>query len=112
MKLTYIGTPATQSVAFPCDVPVTGIRRAAPIAMTAALGLTVHGEAKLRQEKTAFTQAQMRKAAAAVGTRTTVPVSDRSAMLGRLFGDAKIPTTGTSNAGVQGPPPWRPPVIT
>ena len=84
-------------------VPVVDARRiTAPISMPVTPGLAAHGVAKLRQEKTAFIQARLGAAGFAYGAIGMVT--------GRPAGDPQ--TTRTANGGVQGPPPWRRPVIT
>ncbi|MET8157499.1 hypothetical protein ABZT47_14060 [Sphaerisporangium sp. NPDC005289] len=112
MKQILIPTCATPWLASPRGsgmrgaAPVMGAARfTAPVAMPAAV-LTVAGPAKLRQEKTARILAD----AAGFAYGTTVVIAEHAAALGRPFGDEQ--TSSTANGGVQGPPPWRHPVIT
>ncbi|MET8144631.1 hypothetical protein ABZU32_30380 [Sphaerisporangium sp. NPDC005288] len=112
VKQILIPTCATPWLASPRGsgmrgaAPVMGAARfTAPVAMPAAV-LTVAGPAKLRQEKTARILAD----AAGFAYGTTVVIAEHAAALGRPFGDEQ--TSSTANGGVQGPPPWRHPVIT
>jgi hypothetical protein len=90
-------------------VPASGAQKITVLITTpATLGLAACGAAKLRQEKTALVQARLGAAAFAYGT--TGMVTDHAADFGRPVGDPQ--TTRTANGGVQGPPPWRQPVIT
>ncbi|MCW2878036.1 MAG: hypothetical protein JWQ95_2136 [Sphaerisporangium sp.] len=113
VKTIQISTSATPWLASQCagstTVSVAGARRiTAPITMPATLGLAANGAAKLRQEKTALLQARLGSAAFAYGTIGMV--TDHTTAFGRQAGDPQ--TTSTANGGVQGPPPWRKPVIT
>ncbi|MFB9250845.1 hypothetical protein ACFFWE_21615 [Sphaerisporangium melleum] len=111
MKLMSM-TPAMPWLAFPCadgmhDTTAAGLgvaRHAAAIAMP-ALGLTADGPAKLRQEKSVRVQAD----AAVIAYGATAQVAGYAAAFRRPADDA---TPSTANGGVQGPPPWRRPVIT
>ncbi|WP_248966163.1 hypothetical protein [Sphaerisporangium perillae] len=110
MKQIEMSTSATPWLASLCGMPIavsgTAVRSTiAPITMP-AFGLTVDGAAKLRQEKTA----RVRLGAAAFAYGTTGMVTDHAAAFGRPVSDPQ--TTSTANGGVQGPPPWRQPVIT
>ncbi|MFC4532416.1 hypothetical protein [Sphaerisporangium dianthi] len=112
MKQILVSTCATPWVAslrgsgMRSAAPIMGAARTtAPIAMV-ALGLTADGPAKLRQEKTA----RVLLGAAAFAYDTTGMVTDHPAAFGRPIGDEQ--TSSTTNGGVQGPPPWRQPVIT
>ncbi|MFC4587506.1 hypothetical protein [Sphaerisporangium corydalis] len=109
MKLTIIPTPATPWLASLSGSAVVHTAGRAIAPMTpATLGLMVDGAAKLRHEKTARVQAALGSAAFAYAT--PVMVTDRPAVFGRPGSDPQ--TTSSANGGVQGPPPWRQPVIT
>ncbi|MEO3813798.1 hypothetical protein ABGB17_32785 [Sphaerisporangium sp. B11E5] len=89
---------------------VTGMRAViAPTAWQGTPGITADGAAKLRQEKTAPIQACLGQGVAR--RNTTDLVLDHPAAFGR--GPVVDPqTTSTAYGVVQGPPPWRHPVIT
>jgi hypothetical protein len=112
VKLIPNSTSATPWLASLCSdtvAPVAGARSiTAPITTPETLGLMIDGPAKLRQEKSALIQARLGRADFAYGT--TGMVTDHPAVFGGPVGDAQ--TTSTANGGVQGPPPWRQPVIT
>ncbi|GAA3822598.1 hypothetical protein GCM10022226_48810 [Sphaerisporangium flaviroseum] len=112
MKKIVDSTFATPWLASLCSetvVPVAGARSfTAPIITPEILGLMTDGPARLRQEKSAFLQVRLGKAAFAYDT--TGMVTDHPAIFDGPVGDAQ--TKSTANGGVQGPPPWRQPVIT
>jgi hypothetical protein len=108
VKLTAISTSATPWLASQCANTVTPVAGARSITAPHALGLTADGAAKLRQEKTARVQAALGSTIFTYGT--TGMVTDHPAVFDGPVGDEQ--TTSTANGEVQGPPPWRQPVIT
>ncbi|GII80923.1 hypothetical protein Sru01_59050 [Sphaerisporangium rufum] len=108
-QLVMMTTPAKPWVTSPRPGFAAGVRRAIvpAAALPATLGLLADGTGAVRQEKTAFIQARLGKAAFAY--RATGMTADTPAVNGRPV--HVVPTSvDTANGGVQDSPPWRQPV--
>ncbi|MFC6081462.1 hypothetical protein [Sphaerisporangium aureirubrum] len=112
MEITKQTTTPWLALSCADSAVATGIRTViAPADWRGTAGITAGASAKLRQEKTALIQARLGEAAFGHRSTTIDMVFGYADALGRRpVVDPQ--TTSTANGVVQGPPPWRHPVIT